>query len=445
MQSKLLCFPIFIIFLVFIASLLIGAKANANIPQVSEKTSKSGIKFWQIEDHYLPIVSLKIIFSKSGAAHDPEKKQGLANMTAYLLTEGAGGISGTEFMKQLEVLATKLSFDVDEDNFYVSMTCLKENLNESLRLLSLALNSADFSPEAIQRVRKSILTDIARREENPDSRAGKIFQENFFAGHPYSRMIDGIASGVNIVERKDLNAFVKTHFTQKNMLIGVVGDVGGEEISPMLDKYLGLLEKDAAEIQDLPEFIPSDKLGQVIKVDQDVPQSAIVFGFAGPKRRDTDFYNTYIMNYILGGGGFESRLMKEVREKKGLAYSVSTSLHTYAKAGVISGYVATKNSSVNETLSIIRQEIDKIHNSGVTKSELLDSKDYLIGSFPLKMTKNSDLAFFIASMWRDNLGIDFLEKRNGYVRDINIDGVNQAASKYFDSSKMLVVIVGNAK
>jgi zinc protease len=430
------------ILMMFIFAISFGFSAGATIPKVTEQTSNSGIKYWHIEEHYLPIVSLKIIFTKSGAAYDPLNKPGLANMTANLLTEGAGGISGTEFVKQLESLATKIHFDVDEDNFYISITCLTENLDESLRLLSLALNSADFTTDALQRVRKSILTDIKKREENPETRASQIFQEKFFAGHPYSRMIDGTTPGINAIEKKDLNNFIKIHFTQKNMLIGIVGDTKTKEISPILDKYLGTLTKNSFAINDIPEFIPPANLGQIIKIEQDVPQSVILFGFIGPKRQDADFYNTYMMNYILGGGGFESRLMKEVREKKGLAYHISTSLKTYAKAGLILGSVATKNASVHETLAIVRAEIDKIHKSGVTKDELLDSQDYLVGSFPLKMTKNEELAFFITSMWRDNLGIDFLEKRNDYVRNVNVGGVHQATGKYIDPANMLVVIVG---
>lgn len=412
---------------------------------VKEVVSAKGIKFWQIEDNYLPIVSLKIIFAKSGSAYDPESKSGLANMTADLLVEGADGISGIEFMKRLEGLASNVSFAVDEDVFSISLTCLKQNLDESLRLLSLAVNSADFTPDAVERVRKTILTSIMRQEESPEGKAQKIFKENFFAGHPYSRQVEGSAVDVSSIEKKDLLSFTKKHFVRQNMFIGVAGSVHSQEMSGLLDKYFSTLSKDSDKIMDIPEFVPSNNLGRVIKIEQDVPQSVIIFGFAGPKRQDTDFYNTYVMNYLFGGGGFESRLMQEVREKSGLAYTIYTSPQTYAKAGLISGYVATKNKSVEDTLRIIRDEIVKIHTSGITNNELVDSQDYLIGSFPLRMTKNASLAAFISSMQYENLGIDFLEKRNSYIKAVDVVGANAAAAKYFDPNKMLVVIAGKIK
>lgn len=429
----------------FILITIFASFAQAANYNVKESITSKGIKFWQIEDNYLPIVSLKIIFAKSGSAYDPVNKQGLANMTAGLLVEGAGGISGVEFMQQLEGLASNISFSADEDSFSVSLTCLKENLDESLRLLSLAINSPDFTPDAIQRVRKSILTSIARQDESPEGRAQKAFKENFFAGHPYSRQVEGTATDVNSIEKKDLSSFSKRHFTQGNMFIGVAGSVTPKYMATLLDKHLASLPKDMGEITQLPEFVPSSNLGRVIKIEQDVPQSVVIFGFVGPKRKDVDFYNTYVMNHLLGGGGFESRLMHEVREKHGLAYTVYTSVQTYAKTGVIYGYVATKNESVAESLRIIRDEIDKIHKSGITKEELADSQDYLIGSFPLRMTKNANLAAFISSMQYENLGQDFLEKRNSYIKAVDMAGINAAAERYFDSNKMLMVIVGKTK
>jgi zinc protease len=442
MRNKRAGFPFLIVFL--IAVFACGA-ASAAIPKVREQTSESGIKFWHVEDNYLPIVSLKIIFTKSGAAFDPVHKQGLANMTASLLTEGAGGIAGVEFIRQLESMATSLSFNVDEDHFYVSMTCLKENLDESLRLLSLALASPEFSADATNRIREAILHNMLRKEENPEARAAKIFRETYFAGHPYARQVDGSAEGVKAINKKDLKGFVSAHLVRKNMVIGVVGNVTGAEIASRLDKYLGALPAAGAEVADIPEFLSSQNAGKVVRIEQDVPQSVILFGFAGPKRSDKDFYNTYLLNYILGGGGFESRLMHEVREKKGLAYNVTTTMQLNEKSGLIAGYAATKNSSVDETLAIIREEISKINKSGIKKEELKDSQDYLLGSFPLKITKNADLAAFVTSMWRDGLGLDFLERRNGYIMETSVSGVNAAAVKYTDPAKMLVVIVGKAK
>lgn len=429
--SLILCLTIFIY----------TAPSFASANKVHEYTTQGGIKVWAIEDNYLPIVSVRIAFTKSGAAHDPENKQGLSSMVSDLMVEGAGGISGVEYMQKIEGLASTIGFGVDADNYYVSMTCLKESLDETLRLLSLAIKSPDFKPDAIERVRESILTNIARQDESADGKAEKVFRENYFAGHPYSRQEEGNEAGVKAITRADLVSFAKSHFARSNMVIGVVGSASQQEVIGLVDKYFLPLPIEAKNTREIPEFVASAK-GKIIRVEKDVPQSTIIFGFPGPKRTDSDFYPTYITNYIIGGGGFESRLMKEVREKSGLAYSISTSLETYQKAGLIVGHVGTKNASVEESVKIIREEIRKLHEGGPVAQELKDSEDYLVGSFPMKLTLNSSLASFITAMQYDNLGIDFLDKRNNYIKDVDLKKANAAAAKYFDIDKMLVVIVG---
>lgn len=430
-------------YLLCVVAVLFAMPAFAAENKVKEYTTQKGIKVWAVEDNYLPIVSLKIAFTKSGTAHDPEDKQGLANMVSDLMVEGAGGISGIDYMKKVEGMASSFSFSVDEDNYYVEMTCLKENLEESMRLLVLAVTSPDFTPDAIERIRKTTLVNIARQEESAEGKAHKMFRETYFAGHPYARPGIGTEAGVNAIKREDLAAFAKNRFARSNMVVGVAGNISAKEINKIVDKYLAPLPAEPSATIEIPEFTQKNK-GKIIRIEKDVPQTAIIFGFPGPKRTDADFYPTYITNYIMGGGGFESRLMNEVREKKGLAYTIYTSVQTQANAGFISGYVGTKNASVEDSLKLIQQEIKKIHDSGISKEELADAKDYLIGSFPLKLTQNRALADFTAAMQYQNLGVDFLDKRNDYINGVDVEKAN-AAAKYFDLDKMLVVIVGKSK
>lgn len=436
----------FVTTVILVASILwlslIPSFSFAGIPKVQEFTSEDGINYWAIEDNYLPIISIRIDFKNSGYAYDPENRQGLANMAARLMTEGAGGMSGIEFMTKIEELAINIGFSTDADNFYISMTCLKENINKAIELLSLAINSPDFTNDAIERTRENLLVAIARQNEDPAQLASKTFMEKYFAGHPYARNELGNEEGIKKITKNDLVKFVQEHFARSNMLIGVTGSITHKEISPLFDKYLANLPKNMVDTRTIPEFTPNVKIGQIIRIEKPVPQSVVIFGFPGPKRNDTDFYPTYIANHILGGGGFESRLMHEVREKKGLAYTVYTALQTYDKAGIIYGYVATKNSSIDESIQIITQEINKIHKKGIDKQEIVDAKDYLIGSFPLRMTQNSALASFITAMQNENLGIDFLDKRNNYITNTTIGNCNIAAAKYMDIDKMLTIVVG---
>lgn len=430
--------------ILFAATFLCASIAFAQ-PKVQEFSSPKGIKYWSIEDNYLPIVSIRIAFTKTGVAYEPDNKLGLTNMVANLMAEGAGGISGIDYIKKLEELASNISFSADEDNFFISLTCLKENIDESMRLLSLALTSPNFTPDALQRVRSATLVSIAKQTEKPEILARKTFQENYFGNHPYSRQTEGTIDGVKSIKRNDLFAFVKQHFARENMIIGAAGSVSADELNSLFDKYLSILPEHTGNIPDIAEFVPGNNIAKIVQVEKDLPQSVVIFGFPGPKRNDADFYSTYLANYILGGGGFESRLMQEIREKNGLAYTVNTSLQTQKKAGIITGYVATKNESVDESIKILRQEIERIQQKNITQQELSDADDYLIGSFPLRMTQNEALAAFITSMQYDNLGIDFLEKRNGYIKDVTLSQANDSAAKYLDVNNMLVVVVGKQK
>jgi zinc protease len=430
------------VFVILIGLFSINA-ASAAIPKVQEITTPKGYKPWMVEDHYLPIVSIKLAFKNSGTAYDAKDKLGLAYMVASLLDEGAGGISPLDFRKKLEELATSISFDVDEDDFFVSLKTLSENVPESLRLLNLALTKADFDPQAVERIRNQILVLLTKNEESPEYVAGRRFREEIFTMHPYSNTKYGTKETIPNITRDDLAAFVKNNLTAKNALISVVGDLTTAKVSSLLDSTLQL-PPGARDTQKLPEVTINNK-GQTIYIEKPLPQSVVIFGEMGVKRSDPDFYPAFVMNHILGGGNFESRLMNEVREKNGLAYTVYSYLDLMQKAGLLVGYVATDKNKVDNSIELIKKEVAKLANNGVTETELQAAKDYIINSFPLKMTKNSDIADFLIIMQTESLGMDFMDKRNDYVNAVTLNDVNLAAKKLLNVDNLIFVVVGSHK
>jgi zinc protease len=426
----------------FLCAMLSG-NCFAAMPKVSTTEPEDGFAPWTVEDHYLPIVAVKIAFTGSGVAYDPADKLGLAELVASLIDEGADGMSSFEFRKRLEELATDISFEVDNDNFYVTIRTMGEDLPEALHLLNIALTKPDFDKQAIKRVKNQVLIELAKNEEDPQYLASRKFSETIFNNHPYSNPKLGTKETIERISRDDLVKFVKTHFTRQNAKISIVGDIAPEAISALLAEKLTLPYKQL-ETPKLPEVSINDK-GNIIRIEKNIPQSVVIFGMRGLKRSDSDFYPAYVMNYILGGGGFESRLMNEVREKNGLAYTVYTYLNLMQQAGLINGYVATDGNKVDQSIELIKQQMQKIADEGVTADELQNAKNYLINSFPLKMTKNSDIANFVDMMQTESLGVDFLEKRDSYVTNVTLDEVNLVAKKLLKPENMIFVVVGKTK
>jgi zinc protease len=320
---------------------------------------------------------------------------------------------------------------------------LGDNLPDALKLLNTALTKPTFDKQAIKRVTNQLLISLAKKQEDPEYIASRKFDEVIFPGHPYSNPRIGTKETLENIKRDDLLKFVKNNFTRQNAKISIVGDIAPEAIAGLLADTLTLPYKQLEQTK-LPEVLINDK-GNIIHIEKPIPQSVVIFGLRGVKRADKDFYPAYIMNYILGGGGFESRLMNEVRVKNGLAYTVYTYLDLMQQAGLMAGYVASDNSKVDQSLAIIKQEMQRMAETGVTAEELQNAKDYLINSFPLKMTKNSNIAEFLDVMQTDSLGVDFLEKRDSYIKNVTLEEVNQVAQKLLHADNLIFIVVGKGK
>ncbi len=425
--------------LTFVAILFATSHA-AHAMRIQKVVSPSGIEAWLIEEHRIPLVTMEFGFAGAGAKQDPEGKAGRAHFLSGMLDEGAGEMDAQAFQQRLQDLAIRLSFDASRDNFTGRLQTLTANKDEAARLLRLALSEPRFDADAMSRIRGAIETDLKFAKEDPGKVATLEWFELAFGGHPYARPTKGTLETVGSIAADDLRAAIAEGFARGNLRIAVVGDITAEELAPMLDEMFGGLQ-DEATLRDVTETaLASNPEPEIVTMD--VPQSTVRFGLPGYTRHHEDFYAAYVLNYIIGGGGFASKLMEEVREKRGLAYSVFTYLSPMDHAGMIIGGVATKNEAVNQSIEVIREVLSDVAENGVDEETLMYAKQYLVGSYALRFDTSGKIAQQLLGIQLDALGSDYFEKRNSYIEAVTREDIKRVAADLLKPERLITVIVG---
>lgn len=425
------------VLLICLACFVGAAQAATNIEKVK---SPGGIEAWLVREAKIPMLALEASFRDAGAARDPDGKEGLASLAASLLDEGAGPYDSQAFAGRLEDLAIRMGFDASRDALSASLRTLSRDKGEAFRLLGLALGEPRFDAVAVARVRGQLQTELIRRQEDPRRIASEAWSAAAFPGHPYARPVQGTPASLAAIGRDDLVRLPRERLTRANLIVGVVGDVTAAELGPLLDAAFGRLEPGSATVA-VPETAIAGRGTTVIR--RAIPQSVVTFGLPGIKRDDKDWYAAYVMNYVLGGGGFKSRLTDEVREKRGLAYSVYSYLMPLDHAGIWLGGTATRNDRVAESIAVIRAELAKLRERGLTAEELAEAKDYLNGAFPLSLDSNSRIANLLVQMQRDRLGPEHLARRADYINAVTLEDVQRVARRLIDPDKLLTIVVGD--
>jgi zinc protease len=410
--------------------------------QVERVESPGGIVAWLVRDTANPIINIRFAF-RGGAALDPAGKEGVATLVAGLLDEGAGKHDSKTYHQVLDDKAIRLGFDASKDSFGGHLQTLTRNRDKAFELLKLSLTKPRFDAEPVSRVRAQILIGIKQETEDPHGVANRTLMTTLFPNHPYGRSSDGTEKSVEGITTDDMRDFVARRLARDNLVIGAVGDITPEMLGKLLDDTFGALPAKAAPWA-IPAVEPAFN-GKTIVVDRNVPQSAIMFADAGLKREDPDFYAAYVLNHILGSGGFTSRLYSEVREKRGLAYSVGTGLYPYDSAALTVGSAGTANARVGETLKVIADEWKRMAEHGVSEKELKDAKTYLTGAFPLRFSSSGRIARMLVGMQLDNLGIDYLDKRNKLIEAVTKADLDRLAKKLLDPNRLTTVVVGQPK
>jgi len=418
---------------------LIAAPASA-ANKIEEVKSAGGITAWLVEDHSLPVVTIDVSF-RGGATLDPADKPGLATLAAGLLDEGAGELDSQAFQGRLEDLATSLEFAASEDAMGASLRTVTANLTPALDLLHMALSAPRFDESAVTRVRSQLLAELARNAREPRYIANRLWWRNAYDGHPYARPVRGTLESIARITIPDLRAVVHDRLARDVMIIGVVGDVTADALKTLLDTTFGPLPPRAAERRVADVVAAAKKPLLLAKLP--IPQSVVTFGQPGIKREDPDWYAAYVVNHILGGGGFSSRLTAEVREKRGLAYSVYSGLEPMQHSGLILGGVATQNDRVAQSIDIIRAEWRRMRDGGPTETELEDAKTYLTGSFPLSLDSTGHIAGILVAIQRDGLGIDYLERRKTLIESVTLEDARRVAHRLLNPDKLSFVVVGS--
>ena len=426
--------------LVAVLALVLLAWRPAAAVEVQRVVSPGGIEAWLVEEHAVPIVSLRYVF-RGGSKLDPVGREGLAELVSGMLNEGAGEIDALAFQKALDDIAARMGFDAGIDEFRGSLESLTETGDRAFELLALALAEPRFDADAVARVRAQLLASLERSARNANAVAGRLWYATVFAGHPYARPAGGTLEGVAAITRDDLVAFTETRFGRDALIVGVAGDITPQELGRILDLTFGALPARAAPFT-VAEITPG-AAGVVIVEHLPQPQSVVMLGQKGLKRDDPRFYTAYVMNHIFGGGGFSSRLNQEVREKRGLAYGVYSYLVPLDHAALMMAGVATQNARVAESLDLIKAEVARLRDAGVSEEELADAKTYLTGSFPLHLDSNGEIASMLVGMQISDLGIDYLERRNGYIEAVTTAEIAALAADLLDPDAFTVVVVGD--
>ena len=423
--------------LLCLAAPLLTAKAHAM--KIQTVRSPGGIDAWLVQEHAVPLLALRFAFD-GGSAQNPVGKDGLANFLTAMMDEGAGDLDATKFQERMEELAFRMSFEDSRDGFYGSFETLTTNSEPSIEMLRLALNNPRFDADAMERVRKQLLSGLAFAAKNPNRVAGKAWSALAFSGHPYGRPAEGTPESVASITKADLDGFRKRTFARDTLKVVAVGDIDATQLGLLLDRVFGDLPA-KSELTPVPEVTPTAK-EKVEVIEMDVPQSVVQFGMSGIARDDKDFIPAFVLNQILGGGGFASRLTEEVREKRGLAYSVYSYLQPYRKTAIFAGGVATKNEEVGRSLDLIRSELKRMSDDGPSPTELDNAKSYLTGSFALRFDTNAKIANQLLGFLFEGYGMDYIDKRNELITAVTLDDVKRVAKRLLKADELIVTVVG---
>ncbi|MCX7557962.1 pitrilysin family protein [Sulfitobacter sp. F26204] len=413
----------------------LSAQADVDIKSV---TSQGGITAWLVEEPSIPFVALQIRF-RGGASLDDPDKRGAINLMTALLEEGAADMDARAFSRAQEELASSFGFDASRDEVSISARFLTENQNASVALLRAALQQPRFDEDAIERVRGQVLSIIQSNQKDPDEIAGETFNKIAFGDHPYAHNVNGTTESVTALTREDLLAAHENVFALDRIYVGAVGDITPQALGKLLDDLLGGVPATGAPMPAEAEVtIPPG----VTVVDFPTPQSVALFGQKGISQSDPDFFAALILNQIIGGGSFESRLMNEVREKRGLTYGVYSYLVTRDLANVYLGSVSSSNDRIAEAIAVIRDEWAKAAENGVTPEELEAAKTYVTGAYPLRFDGNGPIANILVGMQMLGLPIDYIQTRNDKVDAVTLDDVKRVAAMLLEPENLHFVVVG---
>jgi len=390
----------------------------------------------------LPMAVVQVSFKNAGSISDLDGKAGRAYLGAAMLKEGAGSLNGLALRKALEEKAIDLSVSANREELTLTLQSLTKHLPDALELAHLILTQPRFDTTSLDTLRSQSLTQLKQRSQNPAWLASIHFDAEAFGNHPYALPTEGTEKSLKTLTVQDLQEWHK-QFASDKMVVSAAGDLDQTLLTKAIEKLIKALPKTAKQT-DFPNAPALPEVQKPIIIKQTVPQTVAIFGLSAPKRNDPDFYATYVMNHILGGGGLTSRLSNAIRQQRGLAYYASSSLSPGTYNPVLYGNFATRNESALEALKVAQDTLSRFAEKGATKEEVKNTIDYITGSFPLALDNLPSQVRYLTSMQRYELGKDYLTKRNDYFKAVTTQAVNRVATKIL-AKPPLVVLVGDPK
>ena len=420
------------------ATLAVLAPAAADATNIERVVTPGGIEVWLVRDPTVPLIAIDFGFA-GGSVQDPQDKGGTAEMMVSTLDEGAGDLDAKAFQERLEHKAIELRFNAGRESIRGTLRTLKENEDEAFDLLRLALNAPRFDASAVERMRSQLVSQIQRQSTSPNDISSRTWWRTAFPNHPYGHPASGTLESVARITVADLRDYHRRVLARDALKIGVVGDIDPATVGRLIDSAFGPLPAEG-DLAPIPDVEPQG-IGRQIDVDLNVPQTVVTFGGYGLKRSDPDFMAAYLVNHVLGGGAFSSRLYTEVREKRGLAYGVSAGLAWLHHAAVLLGGTATRADATSQTIGVVESEVARMAKDGPTQEEIDKAKAFLKGSFALGLDTSSKIANQLVNMQVDNLGIDYIERRSALIDAVTLADTKRVAQRLL-APGLLVTVVG---
>ena len=423
----------------FIA-LLMALPAWAEV-QIEEVTSPGGITAWLVEEPSIPFTALEIRF-QGGTTLDAPGKRGAIYLMTALLEEGAADLDARAFARRQEELAASFNYDAYDDSVSISARFLTENRDEAVALLRTTLHEPRFDQDAIDRVRGQVISGLMSDAKDPRDIAASEFARLAYGDHPYASDGKGTVESVSALTRDDIVAAHRAVFARDRLFVSAVGDITPQALGTLLDTLFADLPATGAA---LPGPAEVQIGGGETVIGFDIPQSVVVFGQRGIDRDDDDFFAAYVMNHILGGGGFTSRLYSEVREKRGLAYSISSGLNPQRASAILVGGAGTANARVKKTLEVVKTEWQRMAKHGVTEDELNNAKTYLTGAYPLRFSQSGRIARILVGIQLAGLSLSYVQNRNDFIASVSRNDIARVAKRLLNLKRLVTVVVGRPK
>lgn len=419
------------------------SSANTKGLNIQSWQTSKGSKVLYVHAPELPMVDISVVFD-AGSARDG-KLPGLAMLTNGMLAHGAGKLNVEQIAERFDATGANFGSDVQRDMAEISLRSLTDDkwLSVAVDTFRTVLSKPTFPKSELERVRKQVMVAFAERKQSPGSIVDELFYQNLYKQHPYASPVSGTEKSVNRISRKDLVDFYQRYYVARNAMLTIVGAVDRRQAETLAEKLMAQIPagSKATAIQDAKQLSSAHNIHH----EHPSTQTHIMMGHQSLDRHDPDYFVLYVGNHILGGGGFGSRIMEEIREKRGLAYSSYSYFYPLRNKGPFLVGMQTSNAQTKQALQVLHATLDTFIKEGPSQQELEHAKKNITGGFPLRIDSNSDVSNYLALIGFYDLPLDYLSTFNSRVEAVTLDQIREVFQRRVHPDKMLTVTVGKAK